>query len=120
MVLVLANNLTMVAGPGQVAIVTTDPVPLNGNDRLDAIINIHTIFNVAAPGLRSALQVSNDGVTFIPFGGVADSMVAGQIPWQNAGVAWAFVRVVFTLTADVGVVAGVTFDCHMNVDKQGA
>lgn len=118
MVFVLTNNLTMLAGLGQVALVTTNPVPLNGNDRLDAIIDIHTIFNVAAPGLRSALQDSNDGVTFIPFGGVADSMAAGQFPWQNAGVAWAFFRVVFTLTADVGVV-GATFDCHVNVDKQG-
>ena len=120
MVLVLANNLTMVAGPGMAAIVTTDPIPLNGNDRLDAIINIHTIFNVAVPGLRWALEVSNDGVTFIPFGGAGDSMVAGQRSWQNSGVAWAWFRVVFTLTADVAVVAGVTFDCHMNVDKQGA
>ena len=95
------------------------PRSLNGNDRLDAIINIHTIFNVAVPGLRSALEVSNDGVTFIPFGGPADSAAPGQLPWQNTGVAWAWFRVVFSLTADVGVVAGVTFDCHMNVDKAG-
>lgn len=122
MVLVLANNLTMVAGPGMVAIVTTDPIPLNGNDRLDAIIDIHTIFGTpgAGPGLAWALEVSNNGQNFIPFGAIGGRNAAGSEPWLNTGVAWAWFRVVFTLTADVGVVAGVTFDCHMNVDKQGA
>ena len=61
MLLVLANNMTMVAGPGQVAMVTTDAIPLNGNDRLDAMINVHTIFNTTAPGFAFALEVSTDG-----------------------------------------------------------
>ena len=120
MLLVLANNMTMVAGPAQVAMVTTDPIPLNGNDRLDAIINVHTIFNTTAPGFGFALEVSNDGQTFSPFGANGDRNAPGAQQWTNAGVAWAFFRVVFTLAADAAVVAGVTFDCHMNVDKQGA
>ncbi len=120
MLLVLANNLTMVAGPGQVAMVTTDPIPLNGDDRLDAIINVHTIFNTTAPGLGFALEVSNDGQTFTPFGANGDRNATGAQQWPNKDVAWAYFRVVFTLTADAAVVAGVTFDCHMNVDKAGA
>jgi hypothetical protein len=119
MLIVWANNLTMVAGPGQVAVVTTDPHPLDGNDRLDATVNVHTIFNTLPPGLVFALEVSNDAVHFIPFGVIGDRNVPGIQPWVNSDAAWAFLRVVFTLSADAGLVAGVTFDCHMNIDKQG-
>lgn len=121
MVLVLANNLTMVAGPGQLAVITTDPIPLNGDDRLKAIIDIHVLFGTpaAGPGLGFAIEVSNNGQDFVPFGTPDDRNALGAQEWSNIGVAFAYFRVVFSLQADVGVIAGVTFDCHMNVDKMG-
>lgn len=118
MIVVLANNQVIIAAPGTTAVITTDPVPLNGNDRLTASVNVTTIFNVIAPGLRWTLEGSNDGVAFQPIGALGDTVAPGLFPWINANQAWAFVRARFELTANVGVIGCAIFDCHMNIDKE--
>jgi hypothetical protein len=118
MIVVFANNQTMVAPPATTVTITTDPVPLRGSDRINAIVTIHTIFNTGGVGLAWGLEVSNDGVVWLTFGSGGDAAATGSETWVNTGVAWAFVRVTFSLTGGASI-AGATFDMHAHFDKQG-
>ena len=70
--IIVANNQTIVAAAGTTSTITCDPIPLEGNDRWKAIVNVHVIFGTAPNDLEWGLEVSNDGTTWVPFG-TADS-----------------------------------------------
>lgn len=116
MLLTLANNQALVVAAGATVSVTTDPVPLNGADRMTAVITVNSIFNAAAPGLTINCEVSNDGVTWRQ---VASTTVAavGTIDWLVPGMNYGFMRLLYALTANAAVVAGCVFDVHGNADK---
>src|SRR5688572_20837089 len=63
-VVVFANNQTLVTVQGTNAVIFTDPVSLNGNDRLSAMLNTHSIVKggtVTTGTLTYVAQISNDG-----------------------------------------------------------
>jgi len=112
MIVSFADNLVMVCDTST-SVITTDPVAMDGNDRLAGVLNVHYIFGTN--GLLSIqLQGSNDGTTWIDLGapeteGAAEASGIGQVT-----AAYAFVRYEFTFSAaDVG---GICFDLHSRLD----
>ena len=58
MLVVFANNQTMVAAPSTTAIIFTDPVAIGDNNRATGITNIHTIVNATGrPDVAVAVTV---------------------------------------------------------------
>jgi len=97
MLLTLANNQALAVAAGATVSVTTDPVPLNGADRMAAIITVSSIFNAAVPGLTINCEVSIDGVTWRQ---VASTTVAvvGTTDWLVPGINYGFMRLGVSLT----------------------
>jgi len=120
---VFANNQAIMAASGVATAIYTDPVALRGMDRISAVMTLNAIFNAAAPGLGWYIEVSNDGTTWLTFAGSAgDASTVSTESFVLTAVAFAYMRFVFTLTGTGGgtVVGGCMFDCHAQLDKQGA
>jgi len=122
MVIAFANNQAMTAIHGTASVITTDPVPLNGNDRASAMFNVHYIFGQGGATLNIAYQgqVSNDGVNWVNVTALTDNTGAvTATPRQIiAAVNGAYLRFVytFTVTGSTGQVGGAAFDLHVKLD----
>jgi hypothetical protein len=122
MLVVFANNQTMAAEAGTSSVITTDPVPLNGNDRASMILAAHYFFGGGGVGPTRTFavqpEVSNDGVTYVPVGAAISIMDAAETPQQTVRtVNGAFVRMRYTLTCPAAVPnAHICFDHHVNFD----
>ena len=123
MVVVFANNQTLVTVQGSPTTVYTDPVTLGNNDRLSAILNVHSIVKgglLTTVTLDYVAQVSNDGgQTYINSTSVTDSVTATGAAQKVGTVNGALVRFKYTLTATGGTngdFAGCCFDLHVNFD----
>jgi hypothetical protein len=122
MVIAFANNQTMIADQtvGS-SIITTDPVPMDGNDRVTPHLNVESIFNALA-GLNNGIsyqgEVSNDGQNWFPVPTLTDYADAvTTVPKAKTIAAnGAFLRFTFTFKASVGNIGGVTFDLHVLLD----
>ena len=122
MTIAFANNQAMTAVHGTPSEITTDPVPLNGNDRASAMLNVHYIYalNGAAKVLAYKAQLSNDGTSWVDSTTLVDSASAVTATPRPvvATVNAAFIRFVYTFTV-TGVaddMGGVCFDLHVNLD----
>jgi len=124
MVVVFANNQTMVAmfSIGS-TVITTDPVPLRGNDRASCILNTHSIFATGGtPRLTYQAQVSNDGgPNFVDAGGVTDLTTTTGLRRLVATLnGAALIRFRYTLDWQAGGagsdIAACCFDLHVDLD----
>ena len=103
---------------GQPVSITTDPVSLDGNDRISTIAVAHYIYGADAV-LKYYSQVSYDGVYWVQQGvDEATGITTAETPAQRPGqtVNGAFVRLVITF--DASATAAVCFDIHGVLDKQ--
>jgi hypothetical protein len=122
MVIAFANNQAMTAIQGTDSVIYTDPVPLNGNDRATAFLNVHYIWaSVTSSNIRYDGEVSADGVNWVAIGTFTDntSTTTGTTPRRIVGTlsGAAFLRFKFTLsTTGASGLGGVGFDLHVEID----
>jgi hypothetical protein len=124
MLIVFANNQAMAAdgaSGGAPSVITTDPVAMNGNDRVSMILNAHYFFGAGGAVNRSFSvqpQVSNDGVTFLSDGAAITINETSDTPLQTVRtINGAYLRMQYTLTATPVVAnAHICFDHHVNMD----
>jgi len=122
MVIAFANNQTMSAMHGTSMVITTDPVPLNGNDRASAMLNVHAIFAQAAAVANIAYQgqISNDGVNWVNVSLLTDNIGAiTPVPRLVVATAvGAYIRfeMTFTVTGSANNMGAVAFDLHVKLD----
>jgi hypothetical protein len=122
-VVVFANNQTLVTVQGTPTTIFTDPVPLNGNDRLSAMLDVHSIVKggtVTTGTLVYLAQISNDGgQNYVDSTTVTDTTTATGVRQIVGTVNGALVRFKFTYTASGGSsgdFSGCCFDLHVNMD----
>ena len=123
MVIAFANNQTMTAEVSSPSVISTDPVPLDDNDRASAVLNCHYIWKQGtAASIAYKAQTSMDGTTWIDSTTLQDTITAAEGAITKSkeakGVYGAFIRFVFTLTSSgsAGQLAGVGFDLHVKLD----
>ncbi len=124
MVVVFANNQTMVAIGAQPKVIFSDPVPLGENDRASAQFTVHVLDKTGGTTLTQSwiAQLSNDGgqVFLDVTTGLEDSTVAtGTRPLVVSPANGVLMRIKFTLQntgAASTDVATSCFDLHVNVD----
>ena len=122
-VVVFANNQTLVAVQGTNVNVFTDPVSLNGNDRLSAMLDTHSVVKSNSSStvtLSHVAQVSNDGgQNYVDSTAVFDSTTAAGVRQIVGTVNGALVRFKFSLAVSggsTGDVGAACFDLHVNLD----
>ena len=124
-VVIFANNQTMAADGAMGAtasVITTDPVAMNGNDRVSMILNAHYLFGAGGSGNRSFSvqpQVSNDGVEFLDSGAAITITAASGTPLQTVRtINGAWIRMEYTLavTTPPAADAHICFDHHVLLD----
>jgi hypothetical protein len=117
---VFANNQCMAAegSSGTATVITTDPVPLNGNDRASLILTAHYIFGGGARTFEVFTQLSNDGVNFLDVGASVSIVNANDTPIRDTRiVAAAFLRYRYVLTPQAATAdCHICFDLHVNLD----
>jgi len=122
MVIAFANNQAMTGVQGSTNTISTDPVPLNGNDRVSAMLNVHYLFVQGGTGTVSYQgQVSNDGVNWVDVATLTDNATAATAtPQQKViSVNGAFLRFEFSYAitgGGAGDMGGVAFDLHVKLD----
>jgi hypothetical protein len=121
-VVAFANNQVMSAIDGTAMVITTDPVPLNGNDRAAAMLNVHSIFaqSPATNVIAYQGQVSNDGVNWVNVTALTDNTnaVTATPRLIVATVNGAYIRfqMTFTVDGDPDDMGSVAFDLHVKLD----
>lgn len=118
MVIAFSNNQVIITKNPTQAVIYTDPVPLEGNDRATAHLLVESMFNPAA-GLTYVGQVSNDGTNWVDTS-LTDA-AAAVTPTPQAltkTINGAFLRFKYTFdaTAPAGTIGGCCFDLHVNLD----
>lgn len=119
MLVVFANNQTLVADTGTTVTITTDPVAVGDNNRATGITSVHAIFNAGTAGLAWAMQVSNDGQNWVTQGPATSSPIVAagaSLQDQNNAVTGVYARLLITFQASGGGMGAVTFDIHVNFD----
>ena len=124
MLVVFANNQAMSAdgaAGGAPSTITTDPVAMNGNDRISMILVAHYFFGTGGAANRTLgvqPQVSNDGVTFLNDGAPITIDATADTPLQTIRtINGAYLRMQYTLSViPVQTNAHVCFDHHVNID----
>ena len=123
MVVVFANNQTLVTVQGTQTIIYTDPVPLGNNDRLSVMLDTHSIVkggDITTGTLTYLAQVSNDGgQNYVDSSTVTDQTTTTGVRQIVGTINGALVRFKFTYVASGGTngaFAGVCFDLHVNMD----
>jgi hypothetical protein len=120
MITVFASNQPMAAPAGGApSVITTDPVPMNGNDRVSGIVTTHYVFGPTTPTLTITVEGSNDGTAWVDFtpGGWPEPAAAGSQELAAAEAIFAFVRMRFSFTDTGSGNAFICFDVHAVVDK---
>lgn len=122
MVIAFANNQSMTGIQGSTNTISTDPVPLNGNDRVSAMLNVHYLFTQGGTGTVSYQgQVSNDGVNWVNVATLTDTATAAtSTPQQKViSVNGAFLRFTFSYaiaSGAAGDMGATAFDLHVKLD----
>jgi len=123
MVIVFADNLTLVAFGAQAVTAHTDPAPLGANDRAGLQAMIHAIgknTGSGTPTLSVTGQVSNDGgQNWIDVAAITDSYTSAGARLTVGAVNGAILRFKYIFNnvgASAGEVASVCFDLHVNLD----
>ncbi len=121
MVVVFANNQTLFAINTFPSTVYTDPVPMNGYDRLSCILDTEAIGASGGGGsLVYTAQVSNDGGANWVDTAVTDTATAVGLRQKLQTANGALVRFKFAFSQTGGAagdMAAITFDLHVNFDK---
>jgi hypothetical protein len=122
MVIAFATNQAMTAIHGTPSIISTDPVPLNGADRVSVVLNVHYLWKAAGAAAVVAYQgeVSMNGSDWIPVTALTENLnAAGIQQLKDIAVYGAFIRFFFTLTVtgSTGDLGGTCFDVQALVDK---
>jgi hypothetical protein len=116
MVIAFANNQVIAAASGTTSTIYTDPVPLDGNDRVAVHLYIEYLFN-AGSGVSYQGQSSNDGVNWVDVTSFTDTQsTAGTVYPKMSAVNAAFLRFKLSYNAAGGIGAG-CFDLHGVIDK---
>jgi hypothetical protein len=117
MLVVFANNQTLVANTSTTTTVTTDPVAIGDNNRATGITNIHAIFN--AVGLSWQMQVSNDGQNWVTQGPelAATAATGTTLQDDNNTVSAVYARLQILFQASGGGIGAAIFDVHVNFDR---
>lgn len=123
MVIPFASNQVLVTTTGTGVTITTDPVSMKGNDRVTAMLLVHSIWHTGTLGtatLTYKTQVSNDGVHWADDGPSDSATAASSTPVQAiAETLGAFMRMEFELTlpsGEAGDICAVAFDLHALLD----
>jgi hypothetical protein len=119
MLVVFANNMTLVANTSTTSTVTTDPVAIGDNNRATGITNTHVIFNAGAAGLSWKMQVSNDGQNWVDMGPAVSPVITavGTELQAAANVTCVYARLQISFQASGGGIGAATFDIHVNFDR---
>lgn len=115
MVTVFANNQTIAGESGNASVITTDPVPMRGNDRVSAVANVHYMFGGTGQSLSLILEASNDGTNWITVKAYTAITTTGVEPLGSEDAPYAFVRLKMSFTPTAGDGA-VGFDVHAVLD----
>lgn len=123
MVIVFANNQTLVSFGSASVTIYTDPVPLSGNDRLSCFADVHSLNTNSAlgtPQLVYTAQLSNDGgQSYVNSTPVTDTLTTTGVTQKVGAVNAALVRFRFVLSNPSGGgtdVSAVCFDLHVRLD----
>lgn len=121
MVVVFANNQTLVTTHGNTVTVFTDPVPMGSNDRLAPQSNVHSIVKTGSgtPTLIYTAQVSNDGGANFLDTSLTDTLTTAAVDSAVGTVNGALVRFKYAFSiaaSSAGDMAAVCFDLHVNFD----
>lgn len=124
MLVVFANNQTLIAASGTtvtITTVTTDPVAVGRNNRATGITNTHSIFNAGAAGLTWKMQVSNDGVNWVDQGPevppVAPITATGTELQAPTAVSGVYARLMIAFQASAAGIGAAILDVHVNFDR---
>ena len=115
MLVVFANNQCMVDYNLAGATVTTDPVAIGDANQATGITTVHKAINASA--FAWIMQVSNDGVNWVPQGPSSSSAAESttmQTPTKVSGV---YARLSITFTATTSNIGAIMFDVHVNFDR---
>lgn len=115
----VVQDATALAGP-----VFSDPIPMNGFDRVDVMWTVHYLWAFGGGGptamARYAAGMSNDRVNWTPVPGLTDSTTAstGSTPRQLVVlVPAAFVRFrMNVIPGGTAVLGGTVMDLHARLD----
>jgi hypothetical protein len=122
MLIAFANNQTLVSVGSTTTTIFTDPVPLGNNDRLTAMLNVHSLVKTGGTTgtLSYTAQVSNDGgQNYVDSASVVDSVTGTGVEQVVGTVNAALVRFKFSLLLSGGASSDVLaccFDLHVNMD----
>jgi uncharacterized protein YjdB len=118
MLVVFANNQTLIAASGTTVTITTDPVAVGDNNQASGITNIHAMFNDDTQALTWQMQVSNDGVNWVNQGPAAPGLDTVGTPLltgpQPVSCVYARLQIAFSATGGTGATV---FDIHVNFDR---
>lgn len=119
MLVVFANNQSIIDYNAVVTTIYTDPVPIGDNNQATGTTSVHRLFNYfTGYGLKWNMEVSNDGVNFVtqgPATGALESAATSlQTPTKVSGV---YARLAISFKADTSVIGGALFDVHVNFDR---
>ena len=118
MLVVFADNLTLVADAGNTCTITTDPVAIGGNNRATAVTNVHSIFNAGTNGLSWQMQISMDGQTWVNQGTVLPATTGTGATLSNpATVTGVYARLRISFEASVAGEAAAVLDVHAMIDR---
>jgi hypothetical protein len=95
--------------------ITTDPVSMDGNDRLTGSLNVEYIFNSDPTGVEVQAQTSMDGNVYLDAGPPFAVVGPGPFGIPSIVAPAAFVRYIFSFGA-AGGVGAVCFDVHVEID----
>lgn len=118
MLVVFANNQTLIAASGTTVTITTDPVALGDDNQATGVTNIHAMFNDDTAALAWKTQVSNDGQNWVDQGIAATGLDVPGTPTSQgpATVTGVYVRLQISFSAAGGTGAAI-FDIHVNFNR---
>lgn len=119
MTTVFANNQLIVAAAPTSSVITTDPVPLNGNDRIWPVLNVHYIFGGTTRAIEFQAQGSNNGVDWVNVGpmGSANAVGVSEANAIASSIYAAFIRYQYTLVSTGSGTVVACFDHNVSIDK---
>ena len=118
MLVVFANNQTLVADASSTVTITTDPVAVGRNNRATGVTNVHSMFNAGTSGLMWHMEISMDGQTWVTQGpSQAAKTSAGDELATQSTVTGVYARLSISYQASASGIGATTFDIHVNFDE---
>ena len=118
MLVVFANNQTLVADTSSTVTITTDPVAVGRNNRATGVTNVHSMFNAGTSGLMWHMEISMDGQTWVTQGPAEAAIPsAGEELAAATTVTGVYARLSISFEASGAGIGATTFDIHVNFDE---